>query len=107
MIFAPDTAAPQVLSVLEQALPRDPRACAPQDFCSVHTSTQMRDSVGPLDYQKWASYQPIYMNANSWFRLIDCWVYPSESPDRCITSNLSLCKGLNFNPSVRYKKTTS
>lgn len=43
-VFAPDTAAPQALSVLEQALPRDPHVCAPLDLFSSHLYTDARPS---------------------------------------------------------------
>lgn len=44
MISAPDIAVPQALSVLEQALPRDPRVCAPLDLFSSHLYTDARPS---------------------------------------------------------------
>jgi len=44
MVFAPHTAAPQVLSVLEHALPRDPRVSAPLDLFSSHIYADARPS---------------------------------------------------------------
>ena len=44
MVFAPHTAAPQALSVLEHALPRDPRLSAPLDLFSSHIYADARPS---------------------------------------------------------------